>query len=159
MNGHFSVVNKRGLITSGILLAASIVLFSLSLSRKLSGGSIIWTIPLVVCIIIFILAIIIITSVLTAGIDVKNGIVIFADATGQGGKQPQFSIGQLKRIELRNADGVIENPETDSLLGARFAFILNDGEEKVYYPVSLTAHQYRNVSSGLLKLKKKADSN
>ena len=128
MNGHFSVVNKRGLITSGILLAASIILFSLSLSKKLAGGSIIWTIPLVVCIIIFILAIIIITSVLTAGIDVKNGIVIFADATGQGGKQPQFNLGQLDRIELRNADGVIESPETDSLLGARFVFILSDGE-------------------------------
>ena len=87
----------------GILLAASIILFSLSLSKKLAGGSIIWTIPLVVCIIIFILAIIIMTSVLTAGIDVKNGIVIFADATGQGGKQPQFNLGQLDRIEYRNA--------------------------------------------------------
>ena len=103
MNGHFSVVNKRGLITSGILLAASIILFSLSLSKKLAVGSIIWTISLVVCIIIFIMAIIIMTSVLTAGIDVKNGIVIFADATGQGGKQPQFNLGQLDRIELRNA--------------------------------------------------------
>lgn len=159
MNGHFSVVNKRGLITSGILLAASIILFSLSLSKKLAGGSIIWTIPLVVCIIIFILAIIIITSVLTAGIDVKNGIVIFADATGQGGKQPQFNLGQLDRIELRNADGVIESPETDSLLGARFVFILSDGEEKIYYPVSLTAHQYKSVSSGIYELKEKADSN
>ena len=159
MNGHFSVVNKRGLITSGILLAASIILFSLSLSKKLAGGSIIWTIPLVVCIIIFILAIIIITSVLTAGIDVKNGIVIFADATGQGGKQPQFNLGQLDRIELRNADGVIENRETDSLLGARFVFILSDGEEKIYYPVSLTAHQYKSVSSGIYELKEKADSN
>ncbi|MGN0733128.1 MAG: hypothetical protein ACI4LC_03030 [Emergencia sp.] len=159
MNGHFSVVNKRGLITSGILLAASIILFSLSLSKKLAGGSIIWTIPLVVCIIIFILAIIIMTSVLTAGIDVKNGIVIFADATGQGGKQPQFNLGQLDRIELRNADGVIENPETDSLLGARFVFILSDGEEKIYYPVSLTSHQYKSVSSGIYELKEKADSN
>ena len=159
MNGHFSVVNKRGLITSGILLAASIILFSLSLSKKLAGGSIIWTIPLVVCIIIFILAIIIITSVLTAGIDVKNGIVIFADATGQGGKQPQFNLGQLDRIELRNADGVIESPETDSLLGAIFVFILSDGEEKIYYPVSLTAHQYKSVSSGIYELKEKADSN
>ena len=159
MNGHFSVVNKRGLITSGILLAASIILFSLSLSKKLAGGSIIWTIPLVVCIIIFILAIIIITSVLTAGIDVKNGIVIFADATGQGGKQPQFNLGQLDRIELRNADGVIESPETDSLLGARFVFILSDGEEKIYSPVSLTAHQYKSVSSGIYELKEKADSN
>ena len=159
MNGHFSVVNKRGLITSGILLAASIILFSLSLSKKLAGGSIIWTIPLVVCIIILILPIIIITSVLTAGIDVKNGIVIFADATGQGGKQPQFNLGQLDRIELRNADGVIESPETDSLLGARFVFILSDGEEKIYYPVSLTAHQYKSVSSGIYELKEKADSN
>ena len=159
MNGHFSVVNKRGLITSGILLAASIILFSLSLSKKLAGGSIIWTIPLVVCIIIFIMAIIIMTSVLTAGIDVKNGIVIFADATGQGGKQPQFNLGQLDRIELRNAGGVIESPETDSLLGARFVFILSDGEEKIYYPVSLTAHQYKSVSSGIYELKEKADSN
>ena len=159
MNGHFSVVNKRGLITSGILLAASIILFSLSLSKKLAGGSIIWTISLVVCIIIFIMAIIIMTSVLTAGIDVKNGIVIFADATGQGGKQPQFNLGQLDRIELRNAGGVIESPETDSLLGARFVFILSDGEEKIYYPVSLTAHQYKSVSSGIYELKEKADSN
>ena len=96
---------------------------------------------------------------LTAGIDVKNGIVIFADATGQGGKQPQFNLGQLDRIELRNAGGVIESPETDSLLGARFVFILSDGEEKIYYPVSLTAHQYKSVSSGIYELKEKADSN
>ena len=155
MNGHFSVVNKRGLITSGILLAASIILFSLSLSKKLAGGSIIWTIPLVVCIIIFIMAIIIMTSVLTAGIDVKNGIVIFADATGQGGKQPQFRLLDLDKIELHNADGVINNPETDNLLGARFVFILKDGSSKVYYPVSLTPRQYNNVASGINNLKTK----
>lgn len=158
MNGHFSVVNRRGLFASGILLALSILIFSLSLAKKLAGGSIIWTIPLICCIIIFIMAIFIMTSVLTAGIDVKNGIVIFADASGQGGKQPQFNLGQLDRIELRNSEGVIENPEKDNMLGARFVFLLDDGSEKTYYPVSLTAHQYKTVSSGILSLKERADS-
>ena len=44
MNGHFSVVNKRGLFASGILLALSILIFSLSLAKKLTGGSIVWAI-------------------------------------------------------------------------------------------------------------------
>lgn len=155
MNGHFSVINKRGMITSAILVAASIILFSLSISKKLSGGSMLWTLPLVFCGIIFIIALIIMLSVLTAGIDVKDGVVIFADATGQGGKQPQFRLLDLDKIELHNADGVINNPETDNLLGARFVFILKDGSSKVYYPVSLTPRQYNNVASGINNLKTK----
>ena len=153
MNGHFSVVNKRGLITALVIMGISILLFSLSMAKKLAGVSIIWTIPLVCCIIIFIIALIILTSVVTAGIDVKNGVVIFADATGQGGKQPQFNLGELSEIQLHNADGIIANPETDSLLGARFVFVLTNGETRTYYPVSLTYHQYKIVSTGLNELK------
>ncbi len=152
MNGHFAVVNKRGVITTVVLLIISIILFSLSLAKKLSGGGVMWMIPLTVFIIIFILAIILLVSVLTAGIDVNNSEVIFADATGKGGKQPRFKLSQLRDIELRNADGIIENPETSSLIGGRIIFILKDKSEMVYYPVSLTYKQYEKVRTGLLQM-------
>lgn len=156
MNGHFSVVNRRGMITSCILVALSILMFSLSLSRKLAGGSMLWTLPLVVCIIVFLLSLVIMLSVLTAGIDVKDSMVIFADATGQGGKQPQFKLSELETIQLHNADGAIDNPEEDSLIGGRIVFTLKDGTQKIYYPVSITCHQYNKVKSGILGLKAKA---
>ena len=72
---------------------------------------------------------------------------------------PQSGEEACRRLYcLGNSEGVIENPEKDNMLGARFVFVLDDGSEKTYYPVALTAHQYKTVSSGILSLKEKADS-
>ena len=90
MNRHFSVVNKRGLSTIGILTAFSIILFSFSLAKRISSGSMLWTIPVVIAIIIFILTLMFLVGVITAGVDVKKNKVIFADPSGQGGKKVQF---------------------------------------------------------------------
>ena len=154
MNKHFYVRNRRGVITSSALLGITIILFSLSLAKKLSGGSFVWTIPLTVSVILFILALILLVSVLTAGIDVNGNMVIFADASGQGGKQPQFSLENLKKIKLHNMNGEIEDPKHDDLMGGRIVFTLEDGTEKIYYPVSITYKQYEKIRDGLIEIKK-----
>ncbi len=153
MQGHFSIINKRGMLTACILTCFSILLFSLSLSMKLGGGSKLWLIPLIVSVIIFLLCLMILVSVITAGVDVEAGQVVFADASGVGGKHPQFPLSQLSAIRLANADGPVEDPERDSLLGGRVVFTTEDGKEYVYYPVSITARQYKKLREGLLELK------
>ncbi len=113
-----------------------------------------WTIPLVVCIIIFILAMMFLVGVITAGVDVKKNKVIFADPTGQGGKKVQFDLGELKSVELHNADGLIQNPETANLAGARVIFKLRNGKTCMYYPIQITYKQYQNIKDGLTELAK-----
>lgn len=152
MNAHFSVVNKRGMITSCFIMAIAIVIFSLGLAKKLSGGGILWTLPLICGIIIFLLALMILISVVTAGVDVQNGNVVFADATGQGGKQPRFKLSELEDIQLHNQNGEID-PDKDNLIGGRIVFFTTDGEQFTYYPVQITAKQYKNVRKGLFDLK------
>lgn len=153
MQGHFSFINKRGLLAACMLTAFSICLFSLGLAMTLGGGSRLWLIPLIISVIIFLLCLMILVSVLTAGVDVEAGQVVFADASGAGGKQPQFPLSQLSDIHLANADGPIKDPEKDSLLGGRVVFTTEDGNEYVYYPVSITVRQYRKLRDGLLELK------
>lgn len=87
---------------------------------------------------------------LSAGIEVKNDMVIFPDMDVAKGKIPQFKLSNLKDITLRDSEGNELNPEKDSLYGARFVFLLKDGREKIYYPVSLTAKQFETVKKGML---------
>ena len=47
MQGHFSVINKRGFITSCILIFISILGFAYSLFRQVGGGSKLWIVPLI----------------------------------------------------------------------------------------------------------------
>lgn len=154
MSAHFSVINKRGVITASIIMAFAIVIFSLGLSQQLAGGGIIWCLPLICGAIFFLLALIILVLVVTAGVDVQNGTVVFADATGQGGKQPRFKLSELEDIQLHNMNGQID-PDTDSLVGGRIVFFTTSGEQFVYYPVQITARQYKNVRKGLFNLKSK----
>ena len=154
--GHFSVINKRGLATACIIMAGAILLFSLSLANRLSGGSILWTIPVVAAIIVFLLALMILTSVLTAGIDVEMNQVIFADASGVGGKKPQFQLSDLKDVQLYNAQGVVENPTHADLTGGRIVFLTDSGDQYTYYPVAITARQYRRIHDELLVMAQEA---
>ncbi|MBR5315593.1 MAG: hypothetical protein IKU44_02275 [Firmicutes bacterium] len=154
MTAHFSVVNKRGAITAGALMALGILIFSVCLAQKIAGGSILWMIPLTAGIIVFIMCLLILISVITAGVDVQNGSVVFADVTGQGGKQPRFMLSELADVQLHNADGQID-PEKDSLIGGRIVFFTTSGEQFVYYPVQITAKQFYGVKNGLFELKEK----
>ncbi len=149
MNGHFSVANKRGLIVSGAILVICIILFSLCLAMRLSTGSVLWTIPLVACIIVFIIAIILLISVATAGVDVSDNAVYFADVTGKGGKIRQFELKELKEIQLHNQNGLVENPDPNNMIGARIVFVLKNGKTKTYYPIQLTYKQYKNIANGM----------
>ena len=154
MNKHFYVVNKRGLTTIGIMTLFSIILFSFSLAKRIASGSMLWTIPVVIAIIIFILTLMFLVGVITAGVDVKKNKVIFADPSGQGGKRVQFDLGELKNVELHNAEGIISNPETANLAGARIIFTLRNGKTCMYYPIQITYKQYINIKDGLLQMSK-----
>jgi hypothetical protein len=153
MKKNFAVINKRGLLAVLVLLLIAIVLFAISISQVASGASKLWFVPLIIFALGVILNLMIIASILTAGVEVRGGMVIFASADGVGGKKPQFEISKLKKIELCNGDGRIENPETDSLVGGRVVFTLKDGSNFTYYPVTITYRQYSNIKSGILKLK------
>lgn len=113
-----------------------------------------WTIPVVIAIIIFILTLMLLVGVITAGIDVKKNKVIFADPSGQGGKKVQFDLVELKSIELHNADGLIANPETVNLAGARIIFSLKNGKTCIYYPIQITYKQFANIRDGLMQMAK-----
>jgi uncharacterized membrane protein len=84
MNAHFSVVNKRGTIAAGVIMLIAIVIFSLGLAKKLSGGGLIWTLPLICGIIIFLMALMILNaSAETAAILTPDGMEWTAPAAGE----------------------------------------------------------------------------
>lgn len=151
MNGHFSVINKRGAVVGIVLLLLNIVLFSLSLSKLLGGASKLWLVPVVIFVILFIISVMILVSVLTAGIDVKENVVILPDLDASKGKQPKFELSELQDVQLQNGEGTVLDPYKDSLIGARFVFLLCDGRKEIYYPVSVTCKQYEKIKTGMLK--------
>lgn len=156
MNAHFPIVNMRGLITAICFTLLNIVLFSISLSMRLGGGSRLWLIPVIVFAVFFLISIMVLISVLRAGIDVKDGTVIMPDLDPSKGKQPKFQIDDLMEIHLENGDKKILNPYKDNLVGARFVFTLQDGRQEIYYPVAVTPKQFEKVKTGMFNLKKEA---
>ena len=72
------------------------------------------------------------------------------------GKQPKFNIADLKGIELRNGEGKVLDPEKDNLLGGRVVFSVSGGKEEIYYPISITAKQYKDIHDGMLAMAKEA---
>lgn len=156
MNAHFPIVNMRGLITAICFTLLNIVLFSISLSMRLGGGSRLWLIPVIVFAVFFLISIMVLISVLRAGIDVKDGTVIMPDLDPSKGKQPKFQIDELTEIHLENGDKKILNPYKDNLVGARFVFTLQDGRQEIYYPVAVTPKQFEKVKTGMFNLKKEA---
>lgn len=151
MNRHFSVINKRGVVTASVLLFLTIVLFSISMSRVLGGGSRLWLIPVFVFIVLFIIFIMILISVLTAGIDIKDDIVILPDLDPSKGKQPKFNIKDLQDVQLQDGNSKVLNPYRDNLVGARIAFLLDGGTRELYYPVAVTAKQFEKIRSGMIE--------
>lgn len=150
MNRHFSIIYRKSVISGAILLLVSIVLFSVPISFLLTGGSKLWLIAIIIAVGLFLIGIVSMGSILSAGIDVKDNMVIFPGMDLAKGKSPQFSLGNLQDILLRNGDGKELDPYKDDLFGARFVFILKDGSEKIYYPVALTAKQFEKVKNGML---------
>ena len=153
MQGHFSVINKRGLITSCIFIFISILGFAFSLFRLVSGGTKLWIVLLAFAACCALISLLILRGVATAGVDVLNGQVVFADAGGSGLREPQFSLADLESIQLYNSDGLIENPEKASLTGAKVVFTAKESRQFVYYPVTITYKQFRNLKQGLFQLK------
>ena len=159
MNGHFSVINKRGLTVAGIFMGVRIAAFLRSLFMRIQSGSRLWLIPIIFAAVLFLFAIRMILNLSSEGVDVKDGMVILPDSEDPTkGKQPKFNIADLKVIELRNGEGKVLDPEKDNLLGGRVVFSVIGGQEEVYYPISITAKQYRDIHDGMLAMAKEAKS-
>ena len=156
MNAHFPVVNTRGTVAASVFTLLNIILFSVSLAMILSGKSRLWLIPVIVFAVFFLISIMVLISVLRAGIDVKGGTVIMPDLDPSKGKQPKFQIDELTEIHLENGDKKILDPYKDNLVGARFVFTLQDGRQEIYYPVAVTPKQFEKVKTGMFNLKKEA---
>ncbi|WP_251612761.1 hypothetical protein [Senimuribacter intestinalis] len=153
MQGHFSVINKRGLITSCLLIFCSILAFAFSLFKLTGGGSKLWIILLVFAACFALISLLILKGVAAAGIDVQNGQVIFAAVDGNGLRTPQFSLADLKSVDLWNSEGFIENPQTSSLSGAKVIFTASGNQQFIYYPVAITYKQFSNLKQGLFQMK------
>lgn len=156
MNAHFPIVNLRSLLAAVCFTLLNIALFSVSLAMRLGGGSRLWLIPLIIFAVFFLISIMVLVSVLRAGIDVKDGTVIMPDLDPSKGKQPKFQIDELTEIHLENGDKKILDPYNDSLVGARFVFTMKDGRQEIYYPVAVTAKQFEKVKTGMFELQKEA---
>ena len=98
-----------------------------------------------------------ILNISSEGVDVKDGMVVLPDSEDPTkGKQPKFNIADRTGIELRNGEGKALDPEKDNLLGGRVVFSVIGGKEEVYYPISITAKQYRDIHDGMLAMAKEA---
>ena len=127
-----------------------ILLLSASFSMLFTGGSKLWLISIIVLASFFILSLMTLFSIMKSGIDIKHDMVIFPDIDPHKGKHEHFNIQDLSDIILRNSEDKNINPYEDSLYSARFVFILKDGSEAIYYPVSITLKQYEKVKSEML---------
>ena len=150
MNKHYPIISKRGALCAGLFLFINLCLLSLFLALFLQGGSRIWLLPLIIFIVFALFGLFILVSVLRAGIDIQNGIVILPDVNGVKGNIPKFSIEDLLDIVLRDCDGKTLDPDSDSLIGARFVFILKEEAEEIYYPVAVTSKQFHATRRGML---------
>lgn len=152
MNKHFPVINKKATLFLCALVFVNIIISAICVSFVLTGGNKLFIIPLIVFVIFFFISIMILVSVLTAGIDVKNNQVIMADIENTSkGKQPQFNIKDLKNVCLI---GCAEPTglSNHKLVGAKIDFELKDGTHKQYYPIELTVNQYQNIKEGMLNM-------
>lgn len=139
------------MIAASVLLLINITLFSVSLAKIIGGGSRLWLIPVIIFIVLFIISVMILVSVMTAGIDIKDGTVILPDLDPSKGKQPKFNIKALRDVQLRNGEGRVLDPGKDNLVGARIAFLLDDNSVELYYPVSITPRQFEKIRTGMLE--------
>lgn len=159
MNGHFSVINKRGLTVAGIFMGITIAGFLISLFMRIQSGSRLWLIPIIFAAVLFLFAIRMILNISSEGVDVKDSMVILPDLENPAkGKAPRFNIADLKGIELRNGEGKSLDPEKDNLLGGRVVFSVTGGKEEIYYPIAITARQYKDIHDGMLAMAKEAQA-
>ena len=152
MNGHFSVINKKGMAITFVIMAVNAGISGMSLAMIISGGSKLWLLPIIFFVTFFLIATLIMIQIVNAGIDIKRGIVIMPDIDPKKGKCPQFNLQQLSEIYLADKDGNHVNPDTASLSGARVTFKLEDGSIKQYYPIAITKKQFKSIEKGMMTL-------
>lgn len=151
MNAHFSIINKRGVLLTALLLVLIIIPLCISLSFLLGGGSKLWIAGLVIFGGFFLFGIMLLISVLNGGIDVARGMVILPDLEHpEKGKIPKFHVRDLKDVLIVGKDDAKLDLETDSLGGAHVVFFLQDGTEVPYYPLTITRRQFKNLRDGIL---------
>ncbi len=141
MNKRFSVINKRGLVFSAAVMGIFGILSGVSLAKMLS-----------VFVTLMIISALVITLVVTAGVEVKSNMVILPDPDPKKGKTARFNLDELSSIDIQDGDGKVLDPDSDSLIGARVIFHLKDGRQEQYYPVKITKKQYKSIETGMMNL-------
>lgn len=152
MNKRFSVINKRGLVFSAAIMGIFGILSGVSLAKMLSGSSNFWLLGVIVFVTLMIISALVITLVVTAGVEVKSNMVILPDPDPKKGKTARFNLDELSSIDLQDGDGKVLDPDKDSLIGARVIFHLKDGRQEQYYPVKITKKQYKSIETGMMNL-------
>ena len=159
MNKHFSIVNRRSVIyvTIGMLLLIALLGVCLSFALK---GSKLWYAGVVIFGGLLLFFILIVRSVLDAGIDVIRGTVILPDIEHpEKGKVPSFHVSDLDDVCLCTLGGERLDPDKDKLAGAKVVFSLRNGETREYFPLSITRRQFDRLRRGMLLMASEADEN
>ena len=86
MNKRFSVINKRGLVFSAAVMGIFGILSGVSLAKMLSGSSNFWLLGVIVFVTLMIISALVITLVVTAGVEVKSNMYFDIGCTDKGDK-------------------------------------------------------------------------
>lgn len=152
MKKHFFIIHKKSAIFACLLTVLSIIVFSSSLVKFLTDKTLFLFLPVIVFAVGFVIGIIILISVLTAGIYVKDGMVLLPYSTTAKGKQPKFNISELAKVDLCDRDGRVLNPYCTDLRGAYIVFVLKDGSFEKYRPASITSQQFKKIQKGMMEM-------
>lgn len=159
MNRHFSIINRRSVIFVTALMLLLIALLGVSLSFALKDSKL-WYAGVVIFGGLLLFFILIVRSVLDAGIDVIRGTVILPDIEHpEKGKVPSFHVSDLDDVCLCTLGGERLDPDKDKLAGAKVVFSLRNGETREYFPLSITRRQFDRLRRGMLLMASEADEN
>lgn len=150
MNKKFPMTNYRGLVYIIILTCILLGVTSLFTTLLFSGKSLLWLIPAVICFFLLIVDIMGFLTVISVGIDLKDGVVWLPDPNMPRRCVPAFDLEELSDIHLENQDAETVPMEAESYAGCRILFTLQDGTTHQYYPMILNKKQYRRLYNGLM---------
>ncbi len=150
MNKKFPMTNYRGLVYLIILTCILLGVTSLFTTFLFSGKSLLWLIPALVCFFLLIVDIMGFLTVISIGIDLKDGVVWLPDPNMLRRCVPVFELAQLAEIHLEDQNGDTVTIDAESYAGCKIIFTLKSGETHQYYPMILNKKQYRRLYDGLM---------
>ena len=151
MNKKFPMTNFRGAVYLIILICVLLGLTSLFSVFLFSGRGVLWLLPMVICFIPLIVAIMGFLTVISIGIDLKDGVVWLPDPSMPRRGLPAFDLDTLAGMHLEDQKGAEVPIDAESYVGCRVIFELDDGQTCQYYPMILNKKQYQRLHDGLLE--------